>query len=147
LHSAKHFISTISGGLLSGSVKDIENEIGEMNMKILMRILAVLLLIGGLVIAGLMMTGNLVQRAERDFNDTANKLEIAEKKYEIDRSETQKKEVEGWRKNMESSANLLSDRKRNRNFGVIGGVVTAILGIGLFGLSFIFGRKRQENQL
>lgn len=107
-----------------------------------MRILAVLLLLGGLVVAGLMMTSNLVQRAERDFNDTVDKWEKAETKYEIDKSEKQKIEVESWRKNLDSSSKLLSERKRNRTFGVIGGGATAILGIGLFGLSFIFGKKK-----
>lgn len=110
-------------------------------MKILMRILGVLLLFGGLGLAGLMLTGNLVHRQEVWHNDTTAKLEKAEKDYQIEPTEEKKKSVESWRKNVDESGKLLNERKRNQTFGIIGGGAMGILGIGIFGLSFIFGKK------
>ncbi len=111
-------------------------------MKILMRILGVLLLLGGLGLVGLMLTDNLVQRQESFYDDTVAKMEKAEKEYRIEPIEEKKKSVESWKKNVDDSGKLLNERKQNRTFGVIGGGVMAILGIAIFGLSFIFGRKK-----
>ncbi len=110
-------------------------------MKNLMRILGILLLLGGLGLVGLFLTGDAVSDAERYVSEEKARTEKAKTEMEFSQSPEAKANYETRKKMLNNNEGLLIERKQNRNFGVIGGVVLSILGIGLFGVSFIFGKK------
>lgn len=116
-------------------------------MKIVLMILGVLLLVGGLAVGALMATSDLAAEAQEDYQMTLKDLDKAEKELELAKGsfdEPEKlKKAELWRKNADAASEAVSTRNRDRIFGFIGSFVLIVLGLGLFGSSFFFHRKKQ----
>ncbi len=115
-------------------------------MNIVLKILGVLLLLGGIVVGGLVATSDEAKFADEMNRDNLQQLEKAEKDLQLAKGsydEPEKlKKAEGWRKTTDLSAKALSDRKRNNLIGFIGSGVLIIFGLGLFGISFVVGKKK-----
>lgn len=116
-------------------------------MNIGLKILGILLLLGGLVVGGLMATSNLASEAQEDYVTTLKDLEKAEKDLELAKGsfdEPEKlKKAESWRKNADAASKAVSTRNRDRIFGLIASFVLIVLGLGLFSGSFLLQRSKQ----
>ena len=88
-------------------------------MKILMIVLGIVFLIGGIGLGVVLMDGKLIERAESMNDDTIVSLQKAEKQYQSDPTEANKKSVEAWRKNADDSGKQLASRKQTQTFGAI----------------------------
>ena len=111
-------------------------------MKILMRILGVLILLVGLVIGGVGASSDLVKEAE-DFVSQADKdFKSAEAEMKFSQSSESKTSFEAKRQSLNTWEGYLKQRKQSRLIGFVVCGALVVLGIGLFGISFLFGNKR-----
>lgn len=111
-------------------------------MKIVLRILGILLLLGGIGIVGVFLSSNVVTDVERDVTQSKERVEKLKKEADFTQSPEAKKEYEQERKFLNDFEGELSSRKQTRNIGLIGCGLAIILGLGLFGISFIVGKKK-----
>ncbi len=111
-------------------------------MKMLSRILGVLLLLGGLALAGLLLTGEAVPDAQKYVTEATQKVKTAEDEVKFSQSSEAKTNFETARQSLNTFEGLLKERKQSRLIGLVISGLLAVVGIGIFGLSFIFGRKK-----
>lgn len=112
-------------------------------MKIVTMIIGILILIGGLSIIGLVVSSNAGRTSEVFAEEAKQKATEAEKKWKLTGSPEDKVEFDKWLKSKEEFEKNLQSKKSEQQTGyIIGGVLVAV-GIGLFGLSFIFEKRRE----
>lgn len=113
-------------------------------MKIVMKILGVLLLVGGLALVGLTVTNDFSVE-ERFYRESSERLEAKEKKIaQATATEEEKKEFETARKNNDAAGKMVSDKKQTQTIAFVIGGFLSVLGIALFAGSFIFGNRAKN---
>jgi hypothetical protein len=114
-------------------------------MKIVLRILGVLLLLGSAYIFFMLATSDVGQDEEKYYQESVTKVNNLEAEWQKFRQpETEialKKAIESEQR----WAKSVAERKQQKTTGFIVGGVASILGLGLFILGFVAGKKKKNN--